>query len=56
MNPEFSIIFKTTWLAICASSHGGPGRNLEEHKGGNTTFGTKNPLFASSAFGVHNSC
>lgn len=30
----------TNWLATWACSPGGPGRNLDEHRGGRSTFGT----------------
>lgn len=29
------------WLAACACSPGGPGRNREEHSGGRSTLGTE---------------
>ena len=52
---EFSIISAIIFVVTCAKSLGGPGLNFCEHRGGNSTFGIKNPLSGSSGFGWHNS-
>lgn len=37
---HLSMISAMNWLAACACSPGGPGRNREEHSGGRSTLGT----------------
>lgn len=53
--PEFFIISSIKQDVTCAWSLGGPGRNLDEHNGGKSTFGIIYPCFGNSAFGLVNS-
>jgi hypothetical protein len=54
-HPELVSVSAIKLLDTCASSLGGPGRNLGEQSGGSSTFGTRYPKLGSSAFGVANS-
>lgn len=55
MHLEFSIMSAMSCVNTCAWSLGGPGRNFEEHRGGNSKLGTTNPSLGVSALGLQSS-
>lgn len=55
MHLEFSIMSAMSCVSTCAWSLGGPDLNLGEQRGGNSKFGTKNPLSGLSGLGLQSS-